>query len=376
VAFLDFHFGSFCRTALAIQNPKSKIQNMPSDLSHYDYSLPRQLIAQRPLARRSDARLMVVNRADGSIQHRYVRDLPELLHANDCLVINDSRVVPARLLGKRTLTGGGWEGLFLSTDEHGLWRILCKTRGKLQPGEMVTLTNRVGADDLELQLVEKQPGGIWLARPESQEETYTALDRIGRVPLPHYIRGGEMIAEDRQWYQTVYARHPGSAAAPTAGLHFTDEVLSRLVDAGVTPVRATLHVGLDTFRPISAATLAEHHMHSERGEITATAVERIRQCRGLGGRVVAVGTTSVRILETATQSGELKPWAGQTELFIRPPYQFKVVDALMTNFHLPRTSLLVLVCTFGGEELIMRAYAEAIREQYRFYSYGDAMLVF
>jgi S-adenosylmethionine:tRNA ribosyltransferase-isomerase len=349
---------------------------MDEELSHYDYDLPRQLIAQRPLARRSDARLMVVNRAEGSIQHRHVRDLPDLLRAHDCLVINDSRVLPARLLGKRSLTGGGWEGLFLSADEAGRWRILGKTRGKLQPGEKVVLLNRLGNEDVELELFEKQPGGVWLARPQSGEETYGLLDRVGRVPLPHYIRGGEMVDDDRGWYQTVYARHPGSAAAPTAGLHFTDELLGRLVDAGVTPVRATLHVGLDTFRPISAATLAEHHMHSEHGNLGATAVERIRHCRSLGGRVVAVGTTSVRILETAARSGELQPWAGQTDLFIRPPYQFRVVDVLMTNFHLPCTSLLVLVCAFGGHDLIMRAYAEAIRENFRFYSYGDAMIVF
>src|SRR5215469_7257513 len=259
---------------------------MNSELSHYDYELPRQLIAQRPLARRSDARLMVVDRADGSIQHRHVRDLPDLLRAHDCLVINDSRVLPARLLGKRSLTGGGWEGLFLSADETGRWRILCKTRGKLQPGEKVTLFSRHGNEDVRLELLEKQPGGVWLARPESSDETYGLLDRVGRVPLPHYIRGGEMMEDDRQWYQTVYARHPGSAAAPTAGLHFTDELLGRLVDAGVTPVRATLHVGLDTFRPISAATLAEHHMHSEYGNLTATAVDRVRKCRSLGGRVV------------------------------------------------------------------------------------------
>ena len=345
------------------------------ELSRYDYGLPRHLIAQHPLARRSDARLMVIDRRDASIQHRYVRDLPDLLRENDCLVINDSRVVPARLLGKRTLTGGAWEGLFLSVDEAGQWRLLCKTRGKLAPSETVTLTNRVGVDDIQLRLVEKEPGGVWLVRPESSEDTYAMLDRIGRVPLPHYIRGGEMVDEDRQRYQTVYARQPGSAAAPTAGLHFTDELLGRLVDIGVTPVRVTLHVGLDTFRPIATATLAEHHMHSERGEVTATAVNRIEHCRSLGGRVVAVGTTSVRLLETAAESGSLRPWTGQTDLFIRPPFEFKMVDALMTNFHLPRTSLLVLVRTFGGDDLITRAYAEAIRERYRFYSYGDAMLI-
>lgn len=357
---------------MAIQNPKSEIQNTEA----YDYNLPRQLIAQFPLAKRSDARLMVIDRARGSIEHRHVRDLPDLLQAHDCLVINDSRVVPARLLGKRTLTGGAWEGLFLSVDEVGRWRLLAKTRGKLTPGETVTLINRVGVEDLRLEMLEKLPGGIWLSRPEGDEEPYALLERLGRVPLPHYIRGGEMVEDDRQRYQTVYARHPGSAAAPTAGLHFTDELLGRLVDRGVTPVRVTLHVGLDTFRPIGAAVLADHPMHSERGEITATAVARIGECRAEGGRVVAVGTTSVRILETAAACGTLQAWAGHTDLFIRPPYEFKIVDALITNFHLPRTSLLVLVRTFGGDELIMRAYDEAIRQRYRFYSYGDAMLIF
>jgi S-adenosylmethionine:tRNA ribosyltransferase-isomerase len=348
---------------MTIQNQKSTPGAPGQNTDDYNYSLPRQLIAQYPLPKRSDARLMVIDRANGSIQHRHVRDLPDLLRPHDCLVVNDSRVVPARLLGKRTLTGGGWEGLFLSVENDDRWRLLAKTRGKLEPGETVTLINRLGVDDIRLEMFEKQPGGVWLARPESSDETYALLDRVGRVPLPHYIRGGEMVEEDRGRYQTVYARQPGSAAAPTAGLHFTDELLVRLVDAGITPVRVTLHVGLDTFRPIDAATLAEHHIHIER-------------CRAEGGRIVAVGTTSARILETAARSATLQPWVGHTDLFIRPPYQFRAVETLMTNFHLPRSSLLVLVRTFGGDELIMRAYEEAIRERYRFYSYGDAMLIF
>jgi S-adenosylmethionine:tRNA ribosyltransferase-isomerase len=346
-----------------------------SELERYDYELPKHLVAQRPLAQRSDARLLVVDRASGSMAHHHVRDLPELLRPADCLVINDSRVLPARLIGRRTQTGGHWEGLFLSIDADGHWRLLGKTRGKISPGETITLTNRLGDDDVRLRLIERQAGGLWLARPESTDDISTLLDRVGRVPLPPYIRGGEMTDEDRDRYQTVYARHPGSVAAPTAGLHFTDELLSRLVEAGVQPARVTLHVGLDTFRPISVETLAEHHMHCERGEVTAQAVEKILQCRASGGRVVAVGTTSVRLLETAAASGDWRPWSGETELFIRPPYNFRALDALLTNFHLPRTSLLVLVRTFGGDELVMRAYAEAVREGYRFYSYGDAMLI-
>ncbi|HJT31904.1 MAG TPA: tRNA preQ1(34) S-adenosylmethionine ribosyltransferase-isomerase QueA, partial [Pirellulales bacterium] len=346
-----------------------------SELSQYDYELPRDLIAQHPLPQRSDARLLVVDRAAGSLAHRYIRDLPDILRPHDCLVLNDTRVVPARLLGRRTLTGGQWEGLFLSADSHGHWRLLCKTRGKLTPGETIALTSRRGKDDIELRLIEKQPGGIWLAQPDSDDETYALLDRLGRVPLPPYIRGGEMVEDDRRRYQTVYARQPGSVAAPTAGLHFTDELLVRLVDAGVRPVRVTLHVGLDTFRPITSSALSEHLMHREWGEITSSAVEQIDRARQAGGRVVAVGTTSVRVLESAARAGELRPWSGETDLFIRPPYQFRAVEALLTNFHLPRTSLLVLVRTFGGDELVMRAYAEAIAEKYRFFSYGDAMLI-
>ena len=347
-----------------------------SELSHYDYELPASLIAQSPLPRRADARLMAVDRRTQSFSHRHVRDLPELLAPGDCLVLNETRVAAARLIGRRVSTGGRWEGLFLSTDSDGRWRMLCKTRGKLSAGETIALVDRFGADDLELQLLEKHPGGIWSVRPCTAESAFELLERVGRVPLPHYIHGGEMREADRERYQTVYARHWGSVAAPTAGLHFTPELLERLADAGVEQVRLTLHVGVGTFRPITAEFLAEHQMHREWGQIESEAVERIRQCRAAGGRIVAVGTTTTRVVETASSSGELLAWSGESDLFIRPPYRFRAIDALLTNFHLPRSSLLVLVRTFGGDELIRRAYAEAIRESYRFYSYGDAMLIF
>lgn len=346
-----------------------------SELSEYDYELPPELIAQSPLAKRTDARLLVVDRRTQSLSHRHVRDLPELLAAGDCLALNETRVAAARLIGRRTATGGRWEGLFLAADSDGHWRLLCKTRGKLSPGETVTLIDRLGRDDVELALLEKLFGGVWRARAESTESAFELLERTGRVPLPHYIRGGEMCDSDRERYQTVYARHWGSVAAPTAGLHFTAELLDRLAAAGVAQAKLTLHVGIGTFRPITAETLAEHPMHSEWGEIDASEVVRLRQCRAAGGRIVAVGTTSTRVLETAAQSGELRAWSGETGLFIRPPYRFRAVDALLTNFHLPRSSLLVLVRALGGHELIRRAYAEAIRESYRFYSYGDAMLI-
>jgi len=346
-----------------------------SELDRYFYELPPGLIAQTPPVVRSDARLMLVDRAGQTLQHRHIRDLPEILSPGDCLVINDTRVVPARLLGRRKLTGGRWEGLFLSAQPDGEWKLLCKTRGKLAPGEAVALHDAQGEDSLDLTLRAKLPGGVWLAKPNTTEDPWAALERVGRVPLPHYVERGEPTAADRRRYQTVYARTPGAVAAPTAGLHFTDELLGQLIDRGLFLVRLTLHVGPGTFRPITAETLSEHRMHFEAGALIAPAVERIQQCRAAGGRVVAVGTTSVRVLETAAADGELRPWSGETDLFIRPPYRFSAVDALLTNFHLPRTTLLVLVRTFGGDDLVMRAYAEAIRERYRFYSFGDAMLI-
>lgn len=346
-----------------------------AEISQYDYELPRQLIAQRPPANRTDARLMLIRRSRGTIEHRMIRDLPELLDPRDCLVLNDTRVVPARLIGRRSDTHGRWEGLFLGIAPTGHWRLLCKTRGHLGPGETIDLLDNRGRDDLRLVMHSKQPGGVWLASPASDEPAFELLERVGRIPLPHYIRRGEMEREDRLRYQTVYARNPGAVAAPTAGLHFTNELLGELVDRGVTICRLTLHVGLDTFRPLKAPRLADHQMHRETGEISQATVDKILQCRARGGRVVAVGTTSVRVLETAALDGTLRAWSGETELFIKPPFTFHAVDALMTNFHLPRTTLLVLVRTFGGDELVMRAYQEAIAEQYRFYSYGDAMLI-
>ncbi len=345
------------------------------DIGHYDYELPKELVAQSPLIVRSDARLLLVDRQRNSLSHNYVRDLPELLREGDCLVLNDTRVVPARLVGFRTQTGGRWEGLFLEAGQTGHWRILCKTRGRLAPGETVTLVNAEGTEDVELEMGTKEPGGVWVVRPRSDEATFRLLDRIGRVPLPPYIRKGQMVESDRRNYQTVYARTPGAVAAPTAGLHFTESLLSKIQARGIGIVHATLHVGMGTFRPIETDSLSKHEMHNEWGCLEAETVDRLVDCRQSGGRIVAVGTTSVRLLETAAADGTLQAFCGDTKLFIRPPYQFNAVDAMMTNFHLPRTTLLVLVRTFGGDDLIMRAYEEAVREEYRFYSYGDAMLI-
>lgn len=348
---------------------------MSQNVDDYDYELPAELIAQKPLARRSDARLMVVDRAAQNIEHFHVRDLPELLRAGDRLVLNNTRVVSASLLGIRTATGGRWQGLFLAQGERGLWQLLGKTRGKLQPGETITLLDRQHAEDIRLKMIAQQEGGVWLAEPESSEDAFSILDRVGRVPLPHYIRHGEMIDSDLVTYQTVFAEQPGAIAAPTAGLHFTPELLERLAKQGIAASRVTLHVGLGTFRPMAVSTLAEHQMHSEWARLSPEATIELRGTKASGGRIVAVGTTSARTLETAAHSGTLEAWEGATDLFIRPPFEFHAVDVLLTNFHLPRSTLLVLVRTFGGDALMRRAYEEAIDERYRFYSYGDAMLI-
>jgi S-adenosylmethionine:tRNA ribosyltransferase-isomerase len=343
--------------------------------SDYDYDLPQELIAQFPLENRADARLMVIDRESGSIEHTHVRDLPDYLERGDALVTNDSRVIPATLSGYRTKTRGRWQGLFLDADEHGLWRMLCRTRGKMQPGETVMLVDREARDHSLLTMVAKLEDGQWAAKPECEGTPWDLLGEVGRVPLPHYIRGGRMVSADFDTYQTVYAKQPGSVAAPTAGLHFSKLLLEKLSQK-VHLFHVTLHVGLGTFRPVASEILEDHKMHNEWGELTAVTAQGLQTVRDQGNKVIAVGTTSVRVLETvALSSDKFIPWSGETNLFIRPPFRFEGTDALMTNFHLPRSTLLVLVRTFGGDELIRQAYRVAIEEQYRFYSYGDAMLI-
>jgi S-adenosylmethionine:tRNA ribosyltransferase-isomerase len=346
---------------------------MHTDL--FDYNLPPQLIAQEPSAERDQSRLLVVDRARGAVEHRFFLDLPDLLAAGDLLVLNDTRVVPARLLGRRERTGGRWEGLFLRQVPTGEWELLCQTGGRPTEGETVI----VEPGPLRLKLLRRSPEGHWLVRPADPERAAESfleiLERHGHVPLPPYIRKGRAAEADRERYQTVYGREPGAVAAPTAGLHFTPRVFERLRERGIDWTLLTLHVGLGTFQPIHTQDVAAHHMHREWGRLPEEAAAAITARRQRGKRVVAVGTTCVRVLETVAASGPVRSWSGETELYIYPPYTFRAVDALVTNFHLPRTSLLLLVSAFGGIELIRRAYKTAIEQRYRFYSYGDAMLI-
>ncbi len=363
-----------------------------NEIDQYDYDLPRELIAQDPLATRSDSRLMLVDRQSGQIDHYYVRDLPDLLRPEDVLVLNNSSVVPARLVGYRTATHGRWQGLFLQADPTtGVWEVLTRTRGTLRPGETLTIQDRHARDGMQLVVVARTENGNLLVKPQIPEgyvpleqdgdgelrEAVDWLERYGRIPLPPYIRDGQMVDNDVERYQTVFASEKGSVAAPTAGLHFTESLLGKIKQRGPAVAEVTLHVGIGTFRPIQVDRLENHVMHREWGRLDESAADLIRTRRQSGGRCVAVGTTSVRVLESAAAAGggELTAWTGQTDLFIRPPYQFQAVDALMTNFHLPRSSLLVLVSAFASRDLVMHAYQTAIENEYRFYSYGDAMLI-
>jgi S-adenosylmethionine:tRNA ribosyltransferase-isomerase len=335
----------------------------------FDYELPSDLIAQQPAAERDQARLLVVRRSGGSLKHHLISDLPAVLDAGDLLVLNDTQVLPARLLGRRARTGGKWEGLFLREHPDGVWELMSQTRGCLTEGETID----VEPGPLRLELIGRS--AHWLARPSEAGSPAELLQRYGHVPLPPYIRKGRAEPGDRDRYQTVYAERPGAVAAPTAGLHFTPHLLERLGQRGIETAVVTLHVGLGTFQPIQAEDFRQHQMHREWGELPAATAEAIAKCRQSGNRVVAVGTTTVRVLETVAATGQLRPWSGETDLYIYPPYRFRAVDALLTNFHLPRSTLLLLVGAFAGVELLRKAYEAAIAERYRFFSYGDAMLI-
>ena len=349
----------------------------PDDLvAAYDFALPPGRIASRP-APRGTAKLLVLDRKTGATTHRSVADLPDLLSPGDRLVLNDSKVLPARLRGVREATGGKWEGLFLSADERG-WALLSKTRGRLEPGEAVRAEGDGGA--LRLRIGERLGDGVRRAEPldpAAAADPFAALEAVGSLPLPPYIGRETADERDRVDYQTVFADRPGSVAAPTAGLHLTPELLRRIESSGVNVSRVTLHVGVGTFRPMGGDRLTDHRMHAEVCEVSADTAAALRATRAAGGRVVAVGTTACRTLEAAAAAngGAIGAFRGSTEIFIRPGRRFAAIDGLLTNFHLPKSTLLVLVSALAGRERVLAAYAEAVREGYRFFSYGDAMLV-
>lgn len=340
-----------------------------------DYNLPSELIAQRPLAERDKARLLVVDRKLSSFEDRFFYDIVEYLRAGDVLVLNDSRVIPARLFFKKP-TGGEVEGLFIKALSDDSWEVMIKGISRLKEGLVLTIPGEDTRFLFEKRLSDKTA----LIRLSRSQEPLEFLERVGQMPLPPYIRrkkaDDELKRLDKEMYQTVFGKKIGSIAAPTAGLHFTESLLERIKNIGVKIAYVTLHVGLGTFEPIAEENIEDHKMHSELYSIDDKTAELIMQTKKGGGRVFAVGTTSVRVLESAaTKEGELSAGSRSTDLYIYPPYKFKIVDSLITNFHLPRSTLLALVYAFGGVELIKRAYQHAIDNRYRFYSYGDAMLI-
>ena len=339
--------------------------------SDFDYSLPQELIAQTPAEPRDSSRLMVVSRSDGSIAHRRFHHLPEYLKAGDLLVFNDSRVIPARLYGRKKGSGGRVELLLLNRTEAGLWRCLVRPGRRMGPGTVFEVD---GADNLIEGTVAAVEGDGSRLVSFSRED---GLSQAGVVPLPPYIH---RPLEDPERYQTVYSRLEGSVAAPTAGLHFTRELLGKLQEVGVEFAFVTLHIGWDTFKPVKEEDPREHAIHTEYWELNEEAASKVNAAKKEGRRIVAVGTTSVRLLEQAAAlrlpgEAELRPFKGWADLFIMPGYRFQMVDAMVTNFHLPRSTLLMLVSAFASQDLVFRAYQEAIQQRYRFYSFGDSMVI-
>jgi S-adenosylmethionine:tRNA ribosyltransferase-isomerase len=337
--------------------------------SDFYYELPQELIAQEPIEERSRSRLLVLGRESGSIEHRVFEDIREYLNKGDCLVLNDTRVIPARLLGEKEDTGGRIEFVLLKNLENDVWEVILKPGKRAKPGARFVF----GGGELRAEVIEVAEGGNRLVRFEYEGIFQEVLDRVGIVPLPPYIT---KKLDDSERYQTVYSRYRGSAAAPTAGLHFTKDLLKELEDKGIRLAYLTLHVGLGTFRPVKAENVEEHVMHSEFFNLNEAAADTINKVKADGGRIIAVGTTSCRVLETvSTPEGMIKASSGWTDIFIYPGYRFKIVDALITNFHLPESTLIMLVSAFAGKEHIMEAYRTAVEERYRFFSFGDAMLI-
>ena len=352
------------------------------DVKDFYYDLPQELIAQDPLEKRDNSRLMVIHRDTGEIEHKTFRDIIEYLNPGDCLVINDTKVIPARLLGEKEGTGAAIEVLLLKNKGDNVWECLVKPGKKMKIGAKV-LFGVKNQDDtksaiLTGEVVDIVEEGNRLIRFTYEGIWEEVLDSLGEMPLPPYITHK---LEDKNRYQTVYAKNTGSAAAPTAGLHFTEELLDRIEEKGIKIARLTLHVGLGTFRPVKVEKIEEHHMHTEYYELSEEAAQIINETRKNGGRIISVGTTSTRTLETVGTAqdihgtDELSPASGWTNIFIYPGYEFKVVDSLITNFHLPESTLIMLVSAFYNRESVMKAYEEAVNERYRFFSFGDAMIL-
>ena len=337
--------------------------------SDFYFDLPQELIAQDPLADRTASRLLVLHRQTGEVEHHTFREITDYLRPGDCLVLNNTKVMPARLMGVKEDTGAAIEVLLLKRRENDVWETLVKPGKKARPGTKLVF----GDGCLRAEVLDVVEEGNRLVRFYYDGIFEEALDRLGEMPLPPYITHK---LQDKNRYQTVYAKHDGSAAAPTAGLHFTQELLAKIEEMGVRIASVTLHVGLGTFRPVKADNILEHHMHSEHYQITREASDIINRTKKEGGRVICVGTTSCRTVESAAdESGSVQPGCGDTEIFIYPGYQFKVLDCLITNFHLPESTLVMLVSALAGREHVLAAYQKAVEERYRFFSFGDAMFV-
>ncbi len=339
------------------------------NLHDFYYELPQELIAQDPLQDRASSRLLLLDKKTGKTEHRIFKEITEYLHPGDCLVVNDTKVIPARLIGNKVGTDGKIEVLLLKRKEDNVWETLVKPGKKARPGAKISF----GGGLLCAEVLDVVEDGNRLIRFSYEGIFEEILDQLGQMPLPPYITHQ---LEDKNRYQTVYAKHDGSAAAPTAGLHFTPELLDDIRKKGVKIAHVTLHVGLGTFRPVKVENILEHHMHSEYYVVEEDQAKLINETKKHGGRIIAVGTTSCRTLESATGAdGVLKAGSGWTDIFIYPGYQFKLIDCLITNFHLPESTLLMLVSALAGREKIMAAYAEAVKERYRFFSFGDAMMI-
>ena len=337
--------------------------------SDFYFDLPQELIAQDPLEDRSASRLLVLNRKTGAVEHHTFREITNYVRSGDCLVLNNTKVIPARLMGVKEDTGAAIEVLLLKRRDNDVWETLVKPGKKARPGAKIVF----GDGCLRAEVLDVEEEGNRLIRFDYEGIFEEVLDRLGEMPLPPYITHK---LQDKNRYQTVYAKYEGSAAAPTAGLHFTAELLAQIEEMGVKIAYVTLHVGLGTFRPVKADNILEHHMHSEHYEVTPETAELINRTKESGGRVICVGTTSCRTVESAAdENGRVQPGCGDTEIFIYPGYRFKALDCLITNFHLPESTLVMLVSALAGRENVLAAYREAVEERYRFFSFGDAMLV-